>query len=55
MSMVDIATGFHMSEVVKEGGGCIMDRGLHNRGAVAKMLSSHGCNIELAPLEAQLP
>ena len=75
MSMVDIATGFHMCEVVKEGGGqpasescakalmtkwiawagwpraCIMDRGLHNRGAVTKMLSSHGCNIEFAPLE----
>ena len=66
MSMVDIATGFHMCEVVKEGGGqpaseacakalmtkwiawagwpkaCIMDRGLHNRGAVTKMLASHG-------------
>ena len=75
MSMVDIATGFHMSEVVKEGGGqptseacgkalmnrwiacpgwpreCIMDRGRHNRGAVAKMLSSHVCNIEFGPLE----
>ena len=75
MSMVDIATGFHMCEVVKQGGGqptseacakalmtkwiawagwpqaCIMDRGLHNRGAVTKMLSSHGCNIEFAPLE----
>ena len=75
MSMVDIATGFHMCEVVKEGGGqptseacakalmtkwiawagwpkaCIMDRGLHNRGAVTKMLASHGCNIEFAPLE----
>ena len=24
---------------------------MHNRGAVAKMLSSHGCNIEFAPLE----
>ena len=75
MSMVDIATGFHMCEVVKEGGGqpaseacakalmtkwiawagwpraCIMDRGLHNRGAVARVLSSHGCKIEFAPLE----
>ena len=75
MSMVDIATGFHMCEVVKEGGGqptseacakalmtkwiawagwpkaCIMNRGPHNRGAVTKMLASHGCNIEFAPLE----
>ena len=28
-----------------------MDRGLHKRGAVTKMLASHGCNIEFAPLE----
>ena len=75
LSFVDIATGFHVARVVKEGGGmptseacasammeawvswagwprqCTMDRGVHNRGEMQKLLASHGCEVIYAPLE----
>jgi hypothetical protein len=75
LSFVDIATGFHLAEVVKVGGGmptsercadamlsrwvswagwpkqATMDRGMHNRGEVQRLLASHGCEVIFAPLE----
>ena len=75
LSFVDIATGFHVARVVKEGGGmptsescatammeawvswagwpkqCTMDRGVHNRGEMQKLLAAHGCEVIYAPLE----
>ena len=30
---------------------CAMDRGVHNRGDVQKLLAAHGCEVIYAPLE----